>query len=366
MKKRTTIAVAVCATTALAGAATAVAAPAVQGPSSSQTPYLERSQPGVVSKSIITVGDAAANGYRMVGIPDGLGAYDNGDGTFSVLMNHESATPRARCAPMAPRGRSSRSGRSTATLWAVAEGEDLIQRVKTWNGSAWETATTTFNRFCSADLPAASAFYDASNGQGHPEPHLHERRGGRCRRSSRRARGVGTRCRHQLRPSWLGRASWENQVAMPDTGAKTVVVGLDDSGGGQVYVYVGDKKATGNDVERAGLTGGTLYGLKIDGVASETDATTVPAGGADFTLVEIPGAATMTGAQLEAKSAELGITALARPEDGAWDPSNPSGFYFATTASFIGISRLWTPRLLRRGKPEHRWDGDDRPGRPRS
>ena len=43
------------------------------GPSSSQSPYIVRSQPGVVTKSIITVGDAAANGYRMVGIPDGLG-----------------------------------------------------------------------------------------------------------------------------------------------------------------------------------------------------------------------------------------------------------------------------------------------------
>ena len=29
--------------------------------------------------------------YRMVGIPDGLGAYDNGNGTFTVLMNHEIA-----------------------------------------------------------------------------------------------------------------------------------------------------------------------------------------------------------------------------------------------------------------------------------
>ena len=47
-----------------------------------------RSQPGVVTKSILTVGDSAA-GYRMVGIPDGLGAFDNGDGTFTVLMNHE-------------------------------------------------------------------------------------------------------------------------------------------------------------------------------------------------------------------------------------------------------------------------------------
>jgi secreted PhoX family phosphatase len=127
---------------------------------------------------------------------------------------------------------------------------------------------------------------------------------------------------------------------MPNTGDKTVVVGLDDSGGGQVYVYVGDKKSTGNDVERAGLTGGTLYGLAIDGVASENDATTVGAGAA-FRLVEIPGAAGLTGAQLEAKSRELGVSALARPEDGSWDPTSPGGFYFATTGSFNGISRLW-------------------------
>src|SRR4051794_24399704 len=72
----------------------AALANATTGPSSSQSPYLVRSQPGVVTKSILTVGDAAgtkADGtpYRMVGVPDGLGAFDNGDGTFTLLMNHE-------------------------------------------------------------------------------------------------------------------------------------------------------------------------------------------------------------------------------------------------------------------------------------
>src|SRR5262245_19048574 len=70
----------------------------VKGPSSSQPPYLIRTLPGVVTKSIITVGDAVnfkADGvtpYRFVGIPDGLGAFDNGDGTFTVLCNHEIAS----------------------------------------------------------------------------------------------------------------------------------------------------------------------------------------------------------------------------------------------------------------------------------
>ncbi|HEV8377237.1 MAG TPA: hypothetical protein VGP99_00180 [Tepidisphaeraceae bacterium] len=39
-------------------------------------------------KPLLTTGESV-NGYRMAGIPDGLGAFDNGDGTFTVLMNHE-------------------------------------------------------------------------------------------------------------------------------------------------------------------------------------------------------------------------------------------------------------------------------------
>ncbi|MGN6752899.1 MAG: hypothetical protein ACTHJJ_10135, partial [Intrasporangium sp.] len=83
-----------------------------------------------------------------------------------------------------------------------------------------------------------------------------------------------------------------------------------------------------------------IYGLAIDGVASVMDLRTVGAG-TGFRVVEFPGAAGMTGTQLEAKSRELGVSAMARPEDGAWDPTNPGGFYFATTASFNGVSRLW-------------------------
>src|SRR5258705_13099897 len=71
---------------------------ATAGPSSSAAPYLVRSIPGVVTKSILTVGDSVnlkpdrATPYRMVGIPDGWGAFDNCDGTFTVLMNHEIAS----------------------------------------------------------------------------------------------------------------------------------------------------------------------------------------------------------------------------------------------------------------------------------
>ena len=46
---------------------------AAQGPSSSATPYVTATAPGVEITSIISVGDTAQNGYKMVGIPDGLG-----------------------------------------------------------------------------------------------------------------------------------------------------------------------------------------------------------------------------------------------------------------------------------------------------
>jgi len=69
---------------------------ATSGPSSSESPYVIRGEPGVVIKSILTVGDSVnlkpdgVTPYRMVGIPDGLGAFDNGDGTFTLIMNTRS------------------------------------------------------------------------------------------------------------------------------------------------------------------------------------------------------------------------------------------------------------------------------------
>jgi hypothetical protein len=78
--------------------AVAIAAPAVAqtttGPSSSASPYIVPIVLGVKTTSILTVGDTVnlkpdgVTPYRMVGIPDGLGAFDNGNGTFTLLMNH--------------------------------------------------------------------------------------------------------------------------------------------------------------------------------------------------------------------------------------------------------------------------------------
>jgi len=148
---------------------------ATSGPSSSQSPYIIRSVPGVVVKSILTVGDSVnlkpdgVTPYRMVGIPDGLGAFDNGDGTFTVLMNHEINTGGVVRAHGANGAFVSRWVIRKDDL-TVIHGADLIQNVATWNATTSSynapSTGTTFSRFCSADLAAPSAFFNQATGLG--------------------------------------------------------------------------------------------------------------------------------------------------------------------------------------------------------
>jgi hypothetical protein len=329
---------------AAALAAAGALASAVTGPSSSKSPYLLRSQPGVVTKAILTVGDSVnakpdGTPYRLVGIPDGLGAFDNGDGTFTVLMNHELGNTQGIVRAHGSRGAFvSRWTVEKGTL-RVRHGEDLIRRVQLRNAASgsWIEGTTAFNRFCSADLPAASAFLDAASGKGY---------GGRLFLNGEEAGAEGRAFAHELDgTSWqlphLGRYSYENAVPGIAPGERTVVVGLDDSGNGQVYVYVGEKRSTGTAIERAGLVGGRLYGVKAAGVLTETDATEI-APGTPFELVDLGDVSGLSGAQLEAASNAAGVTRWQRPEDGAWNPRRPSQFVWVTTASFAGKSRLWS------------------------
>src|SRR5258708_4720648 len=53
-----------------------IASPQTIGPSTSQSPYIGSLQPNVEITSILTAGDNIG-GYHMVGVPDGLGAFDN-------------------------------------------------------------------------------------------------------------------------------------------------------------------------------------------------------------------------------------------------------------------------------------------------
>jgi RTX calcium-binding nonapeptide repeat (4 copies) len=327
----------------------------VKGPSSSQTPYLLSSDSHVYTESLLTVGDGV-DGYRMVGIPDGLGAYDNGDGTFTVLMNHELGDTLGIARAHGATGAFVSEWVFDKTTLEVKSGQDLIQNVFTYdaisNSYVEHNAAlgngVAFNRFCSADLADQSAFYNSATGLGYNGGRLFlngEESGPEGRAFAHIATGAQAGNSYEL--AWIGNLSFENVVAHAHTGDKTVVAALDDGLNGQVYFYAGDKKATGSAVDMAGLTGGDLLGIHVtdlEGLANNESSAASPLGADEqstFTMVNLGDVSGMTGAQIDAASEAAGVTSFLRPEDGVWDTVNPNRFYFVTTNGFGQPSRLW-------------------------
>src|SRR5262249_52503963 len=139
----------------------------------------------------------------------------------------------------------------TETL-TVLHGEDLIKHAFRWDVAteSYMPLATAFLRFCSADLPALGAFYNAETGLGY---------NGRIYMNGEES-GVEGRCFAHLLDGnsyelpWLGKFSHENSVANPGAGDITAVAGLDDtSPRGQVYLYIGRKTDSSDPISAAGL-----------------------------------------------------------------------------------------------------------------
>ncbi len=324
----------------LLAAALAAALPAfaATGPSSSATPYLTPVEPGVEFTSILTTGDtvalrqvwsrAPAQTYRMAGIPDGLGAWDNDDGTFTVVMNHELGSSVGVARAHGGKGAFVSRWQIRKSDLKVLNGQDLIERVKLWDGSQFvETPGAVFNRFCSADLAPSKALFNRKSGKGYHGGRIffsgEETSGGRPFAHIASGREAGTS--YQI--PGLGNAAWENLVASPFEQDTTVLMGMDDGSlnASKLFAYVGTKQKKGSALEQAGLAGGTRYEMSIDGFTTESPAiNAIPNGySGRFSMVTSGG------------------TGLNRVEDGAWDTKNPNRFYFVTTANITGNSRLW-------------------------
>lgn len=292
------------------------------GPSSSDAAYLVPNAPGVSFTSLLTAGDTI-RGYKMAGTPDGLGAFDNHDGTFTVLMNHEFGALNS-----APRSHGNTSG-SFVSRWVidkrtlrVISGRDQIKNLIT-------AGSKNIDRLCSADLPELTAFYNPSSRRGYKGRIFmngEETTGGR-------AFGHVVDSGDSYELAALGKAAWENLAANPSTGNHTVVVGQSDGTPQNVFVYSGEKQNTGSPVDKAGLTNGTTKAISVTGFPSES-------GGADFPEGPQPFTLSATG------------TSFDRPEDGAWDPRHPNDYYFATTASMAKHSRLWKASFKDARHPE--------------
>ncbi len=349
---------------AIIASASPVMADVLTGPSSSQTPYVTPIADDWSVTSLLTVGDSASDSvYPMVGIPDGLGAFRGRIGTkgeivrdanyMTVLMNHELGGTSGAVRTHGQKGAFISQWTINVNSLQVEQGQDLIQRVYTWSGSAWAdtTGSTAFNRFCSADFPGVDAFYNERSRKGYRGAIFMngEEAGAEGRAFAHVVSGGERGISYEL-PS-LGRFSWENSVTNRYTGDKTLVIGTDDSTPGQVYLYVGDKQASGNAVERAGLHGGKLFGIKVNNGGSNyaNGAVALEKSGAingSFELVDVSAVAAGSGAVLQSTSVSLGVTEFARPEDSAWDTRHPRSLYFVTTGATVG-GAVQTSRLYR-------------------
>lgn len=332
---------------ALSSLAACAIADAIQGPTSSATPYYVNVPARVDIISLLTVGDSVndkpdgATPYRMAGLPDGLGAFDNGDGTITVLMNHEIGGTSGVVRQHGAKGAFVSQWIIRKSDLKVLHGGDLIKQQILWDRTTatFAPGVSAISRLCSADLPAVSAFYNSKTGKGYTGRIFMngEETGNEGRAFAHIVTGPGAGTSYEL-PS-LGRLSYENALASPFEQDKTIVISTDDSTPGQVYVYIGEKQSSGSEIEKAGLHGGTLYGVRVSGFALEDNpaAATRTAGipsGTRFGLHALGDARTLTGAQLQAASVSAGVTEFLRPEDGAWDTRNPNVFYFVTTDRF--------------------------------
>lgn len=324
------------------------ALPQIKGPSSSQTPYLVPTAPGVQFTSILTAGDVV-NSYKMAGIPDGTGAFDNGDGTFTFLVNHEIPGTSGVTRAHGSTGAFVSKWIINKSNLSVLSGSDLVQNVKLWNvasssyithNAANPSTLGRLSRLCSADLPPVSAFFNSVSGMGTQERIFMngEESGAEGRGFGHIVTGSNAGTSYEL--PYLGKFSWENAIAHPAAGDKTVVAGTDDATPGQVYFYIGTKTNTGTEIEKAGLSNGNLYGAAVSGMILETSGF-LPAAGTPFSLINLGDVHNMTGAALQTASSTAGVTQFLRPEDGAWDPKHPEDFYFVTTNGFTSPSRLW-------------------------
>ena len=347
-----------------------------KGPSSSAVSYIINNEPNVSVQAVLTTGDVIGS-KTFGGTPDGIGAFDNGDGTITILLNHEIAINGTGTNPASSTRDHGGKGswvdaivmdKTTHAITSLTDLGKVMYQDNDGDG-VYTQAATDISRLCSADLADVSAYYNAATGMGTTARIFldGEEQGigngtptaGGGAYDSRAFAWIATGADkgNVYELPGMGNTSFENLVANPWTGDKTVVmIDNDTSPAGQTFMYIGDKTNTGNDIQKAGLVGGKLFGIVAAGIgaANNTSASggreaseTNPPTSGTFTLAEIKdathtSAATMTGTQIQTAANAAGVTGFWRPEDGAWDPSNHNKYYFVTTSTPTTSTRIWS------------------------
>ncbi len=368
-----------------------IAAPPVAGAGTFQGTMLKDAAagPDLSITSLLTNGEftgGLAPGspvYAPTGIFDGMGAYDNGDGTYTLLVNSELGNAvgagylvndvvltGARVHRFIV-DKDVDDDASNGFQSAILQGGLAYQRIYNPDGTVLDDVSdlvenrSGFDRFCSAALFEAGQF---GPGRGLVDRiyFAGEETGGNSSLSSGNQWALDVATGDFWAVPAMGRGAWENLTEV-DTGNDTHVafVLMDDTspfdadGDGELeaapmFLYVGRKdSASSNFLERNGLADGKLYVWVADD-ASITDFTTfngstnnVPQAGA---WVEIdssrqPSLASADGSSghdaygyptqrtLWSRAEAAAAFGFSRPEDVATNPADGSRIVLASTGT---------------------------------
>jgi glycerophosphoryl diester phosphodiesterase len=290
---------------------------------------------------------SSSKSYVFSGIPDGTGITEI-NGFYYVFVNHElSSTVTTDVTD------GKITGARVSLLkfnqdWEIVGGKNLIEsadsvgvnyKLDLATGQYKDTSgnvLSAFNRFCSGYL-AANGFVDA-NGNETPIWFAPEEGG-----STSLGWAVTSSDGRALGLDGLGRYAKENVLAASQyrgtNSTKTVLISLEDSSDGEIYMWVGDQSVdTVNDPN--GFKNGELYVLKVDGSDYEGQVNEGTKKAATWVKVDksivfnADGTPKLTGADLSTFSNTAGrSTNFQRLEDIAEDPNKPGTFYFATTGT---------------------------------
>jgi hypothetical protein len=273
--------------------------------------------------------------FQMIGIPDGIGAHENRNGTTTLFLNQEVGNT-VRSEPLI--GQPLARGAFVSKLIlgpdaSVLSGDLAYTKVYAENEYVGPAATVSnstpaFSRFCSGALAWKDAGFDR------PIYFCGEESSGTNTFDGRGGSAVAIFGDALYTLPRLGHLSWENAVPRPDAGRETVIMCMEDGdlGDCQLYMYVGYKDSSrhAGALRRNGLDNGALY-VFVGEAGGPTNEATLTGGSISGHWVELPGAESMTDTQLEAAADAVGAFGFDRIEDGAFRPRNANEFYFDTT-----------------------------------
>lgn len=307
--------------------------------------YLKPLAPDVKITPLLTVGEGlprtsnAAQAFRLVGIPDGLGWIKTPDGKVRLWVNHE-ISKKTVSQPVA--GGSFQQGAFVSeylmSLQPLGFLSGDLAATTIFQGAGNTPVSGVISNLCSGFLADERVGFDRPIYLTGEEDHGEDTFDGRGGQAFAFVNGTAF-----VLPDF-GRFQKENLVVLPNTGLKTVVFGMEDGPHGlnsQLYLYIGQKNLSSTQpLERNGLVGGRLYAFASTKIEKTDESNFTKS---DHALIgrwiPIPEAARWNDADLDERTRGNGSFNFDRIEDGTYDRNRPGVFYFVTTGGDIPANR---------------------------